>query len=203
MTNAPATAARPASDPPAAPAFGVADPRTVQSWVGAGQAVLIDVREPDENARERIAGSVLVPLSRFDPSRIAVAPGQRVVMHCKGGRRSADACRMSAPLAASGVQIFSLEGGIENWKKQGLPVVAGGRAPAISILRQVQLIVGSMVLVGSVLAWLVSPWFLIIPAFFGSGLTFAGATGTCGLALMLGVMPWNRIESHPGARRPS
>jgi hypothetical protein len=40
----------------------------------------------------------------------------------------------------------------------------------------------------------VSPWFLLISAFFGAGLTFAGATGTCGLALRLMEMPWNRLS---------
>jgi hypothetical protein len=42
------------------------------------------------------------------------------------------------------------------------------------------------------LAAFVSPWFLILPAFLGAGLTFAGLTGTCGMASALGMMPWNR-----------
>ena len=35
------------------------------------------------------------------------------------------------------------------------------------------------------------PWLLALAALFGAGLTFAGATGTCGLALVLMRMPWN------------
>jgi hypothetical protein len=38
----------------------------------------------------------------------------------------------------------------------------------------------------------VNPWFLAVAAFFGAGLTFAGATGTCGLARLLFRMPRNR-----------
>jgi hypothetical protein len=38
----------------------------------------------------------------------------------------------------------------------------------------------------------VHPALVAIPAFFGAGLTFAGATGTCALASVLGRMPWNR-----------
>jgi len=56
----------------------------------------------------------------------------------------------------------------------------------------VQLIAGSMILTGAALGTLVNPWFLVIPAFFGAGLSFAGATGTCGLAHVLLRMPWNR-----------
>jgi hypothetical protein len=58
--------------------------------------------------------------------------------------------------------------------------------------RQVQLIAGSMVLAGTALGAFVNPWFLAVAAFFGAGLTFAGATGTCGLALVLMKLPWNR-----------
>jgi hypothetical protein len=38
----------------------------------------------------------------------------------------------------------------------------------------------------------VSPWFFILSAFVGTGLLFAGLTNTCGMAMMLSKMPWNR-----------
>jgi hypothetical protein len=63
--------------------------------------------------------------------------------------------------------------------------------------RQVQLIAGLMVVTGVALGMLVNPWFLVIAAFFGAGLTFAGATGTCGMALVLMKMPWNRPLALP------
>jgi hypothetical protein len=34
--------------------------------------------------------------------------------------------------------------------------------------------------------------FFALSGFVGAGLVFAGVTGTCGLASLLGVMPWNR-----------
>lgn len=165
------------------------DASTVSGWLSRGEAVLIDVREADEHARERIEGSTLVALSRFDPAAIPAAGGKRLVVHCKSGRRAAEAC---ARLSASGrTGAVSLKGGIDGWKAAGLPVLGNARLP-ISIMRQVQIVVGVMVLVGSALAALVSPWFLLLTGFFGAGLLFAGATGTCGLAAVLGRMPWNR-----------
>lgn len=165
------------------------DAATLRGMLDAGEAVLIDVREPDEHARERIAGSRLIPLSRFDPSAVTAARGGKVVLHCKGGRRSAEA---AARLAGAGREdVLSLKGGIDAWKSAGLPVESNTRLP-IPIMRQVQIVVGVCVLAGSVLAYFVSPWFLALTGFFGAGLLFAGATGTCGLAAVLGIMPWNR-----------
>ena len=179
---------------PAVPAlFQEATPAQVRGWLRSGEAVLIDVREPDEFAREHIAGATLLPLSRFDPAQaLSMAKlGQRIVMQCKSGRRSADACRLAAPLAASGLPVFTLAGGIEAWKKESLPVELNTKVSGISVMRQVQLVIGLSVLAGSALAWFIDPRFVAIPAFFGAGLTFAGASGTCALATVIGWMPWN------------
>ena len=45
----------------------------VAAGLEAGNMLLVDVREPQETAVERIAGSVLLPLSRFDPDDILAA----------------------------------------------------------------------------------------------------------------------------------
>lgn len=182
----------------ATPARSVVEvsPAEVRRWLAEGQAVLVDVREADEHTRERISGTRLVPLSVFDPGRVAagVNPGQRIVLHCKGGKRSADACRHAAVLAGAGYSVFSLAGGIDAWKAAGLPVEIGARACRVSVMRQVQIVVGLSVFTGSLLASWIHPAFVTIPAFFGAGLTFAGVTGTCALAGVLGVMPWNRLR---------
>jgi hypothetical protein len=62
-----------------------------------------------------------------------------------------------------------------------------------------QLTVGAFVLGGTALGYFVSPWFFIVPAFFGSGLIFAGASGFCGMMSLLSMMPWNRSSSRPDA----
>ena len=165
-------------------------PAVVAGWIAQGKAVLVDVREPDEFARERIAGARLMPVSAFDPRAAATfAGGRTLVVHCRSGRRSQDACRQAARAL---VDAVSMAGGIEAWKSAGLPTEVDRSVAGMSIMRQVQLVVGLSVLVGAALAWFVHPAFVAIPAFFGAGLTFAGATGTCALASILGMMPWNR-----------
>jgi CHASE2 domain-containing sensor protein len=73
------------------------------------------------------------------------------------------------------------------------------RVSGWSVMRQVQLTIGACVLAGSALAWFVDPRFVAVPAFFGAGLCFAGLTGTCGLAAVIGWMPWNRVRDKPGS----
>lgn len=166
----------------------------VRAWVERGEAVIVDVREPDEHARERIPGARLVPLSRFDAAEAAAGarPGQRVVMQCRSGRRSLEAAQRAAGLSSRGLEVVSLAGGIEAWKKAGLPTEVDRAVSRVSVMRQVQMVVGAGVLGGSALAWLVHPALVAIPAFLGAGLLFAGATGTCALAAVLSKMPWNR-----------
>ncbi len=172
------------------------DPVTLRKWVDSGEVVVVDVREPDEHAREHIRGSRSVPLSAFNPSDVPTPNGARVVLHCRGGTRSADA---AARLVAAGrAPVMHLKGGIEAWKAAGGPVEFNARVP-ISIMRQVQITVGTLVLATSVLAYLVSPYFLLLTGFFGAGLVFAGTTGMCGMAAVLGLMPWNKAFRTGGA----
>ncbi|MCW5762429.1 MAG: rhodanese family protein [Phycisphaeraceae bacterium] len=168
------------------------DPRTAHDWHKAGKCMIVDVREPDEHAHEHIEGAKLVSLSTFDPAKIGARPGQSVVFQCRSGKRSQDAARLAAGLASSGVQIFNLTGGINAWKDAQLPVSTNKKVTGISVMRQVQMTIGVGVLAGCALTWFVHPLFVLLPAFFGAGLLFAGATGTCGLAAVIGRMPWNR-----------
>ncbi len=62
----------------------------------------------------------------------------------------------------------------------------------ISLQRQVQITAGSMVLIGVILGFAVSPWFFLLSGFVGAGLTFSGVSGTCAMASLLAAMPWNR-----------
>lgn len=66
------------------------------------------------------------------------------------------------------------------------------KSAPISIQRQVQIVAGSLVFLGTLLGALVDPRFLFLPGFVGAGLTFAGITSTCEMALLLQKLPYNR-----------
>ena len=158
-------------------------------------AVLIDVREADEHAREHIPGARHHALSRID-TVTPVHPGDEVlVFHCRSGARTqANAARLAA--ASSPCEAYILDGGFNAWKGAGMPVVLDRRQP-IDIMRQVQIGAGALVLSGVLLGALVSPAFYALSGLVGAGLLFAGVTGFCGMARVLGMMPWNRQAPSP------
>lgn len=164
------------------------EPRAVQARLAAG-AVLVDIREADEHAREHISGCCCVPLSQLQAGNAKLPEGP-LVFACASGMRT----RTNAALlqqAAGNRDAVLLDGGLQAWKRAGLPVSGNARAP-LPLMRQVQLIAGSLVLLGAVLGATLSPWWHVLSAFVGAGLVVAGASGFCGMARLLLLAPWNR-----------
>lgn len=149
---------------------------------------LIDIRSRSEFGNNRIDGATNIPIDELE-ARIAEIPARGdVVLVCRSGIRSQEAARVLKKL---GREARQLDGGIAAWSQLGLPTVGRG---GMSVERQAQLTIGTVVFTGTLFSALVSPLFLVVPAFFGAGLVFAGLSGTCTLAYLIGRMPWNR---HP------
>jgi rhodanese-related sulfurtransferase len=154
-------------------------------------ATLIDIRSPDEHARERIAAALNIPLDRLSP---AATPGDILVFHCRSGMRTGQAANSLA--AAAGVRdCYIVDGGLNAWADAGLPVDRPRGAP-LEMQRQVMIAAGLLIIIGTILAWAVAPAWIALTAFVGAGLTFAGLTGFCGMARLLALMPWNRQPTH-------
>lgn len=155
-----------------------------QSMIANG-AALVDIREPDEHARARIPGARSMPLARLE--KIQNVPA--VIWHCRSGMRTQ--ANAGALTENSGCDAYFLEGGLDAWRKAGLPVLENRHAP-LEIKRQVQITAGLLVLSGVILGFAVSPGFFGLSAFVGAGLMFAGISGWCGMARLLALIPWNR-----------
>ncbi len=164
-------------------------PADVAERLRSGTAVLIDIRETDEFARSHIQGALSRPLSAFEQAHLGIAAGTDAIFTCRTGMRTGSNCARLAGRVSG--EAYVLEGGLENWKKSGLPVVTNAKAP-LEMMRQVQITAGLLVLIGAVLGFTVHPGFFGLSAFVGAGLTFAGVTGFCGMARVLALMPWNR-----------
>jgi Inner membrane protein YgaP-like, transmembrane domain len=69
----------------------------------------------------------------------------------------------------------------------------------VNIDRAVLTLAGSMVLISLVLAWLVSPYWLILAAFVGANMFQAAFTGFCPSAI---VFHWLGLKEGPAFRYP-
>jgi rhodanese-related sulfurtransferase len=157
------------------------------------RVALIDVRTPVEHDEMHIAGSRLMPLDRLDPAAVKTAAenAEQCVIICRSGKRAEQAYQK---LRAAGCEnMVILDGGVMSWESAGLALNRSAKK-RLPLMRQVQLVIGVCAFVGSILALTVHKDFALIPAFFCGGLVLAGATGWCGLAVVLSKMPWNKIE---------
>ena len=92
--------------------------------VDAGEAVMIDVREPDEWELGRAPQASHLPLSALQPGQVST--DRPVLAMCRTGGRSGKAAAM---LAAAGIDVTNVSGGMQAWDAAGLPVVGDGGAP--------------------------------------------------------------------------
>lgn len=98
-------------------------PTEAAQLVETGEAVLVDVREPDEWAETGVAKpALLIPLGQINgpagQELLAKNKGKEIIFYCRSGGRSGAA---SNGLARDGVRTANA-GGFSDWLKAGLPV---------------------------------------------------------------------------------
>lgn len=157
----------------------------------AGNNAYIDVRTAGEYKGGYIHGVENIPLGQIDKHVNRFQGVDAVYVHCHNGIRTKEAVKK---LSNRGVNAIGVDGGIVAWKKAGLPVVqgAGGGGGVISVIRQVQITAGSLVLLGAILSKYVHPEFIWLSGVMGAGLLFTGLSGSCMMAMVLEKMPWNK-----------
>ena len=111
-----------------------------------------------------------------------------MVIICRSGGRAKQAAERLSAAGITGLAVMT--GGMLAWEGDGLPVRRGD-IRTISLERQVRIAAGALVFLSSVLGYFIHPAWIMLAAFVGAGLVFAGVTDTCGLALVLARMPWN------------
>ena len=154
--------------------------------------LIVDVRLPVEYRAVHLEPSVSLPLDEIRRRRDELPRERELVLVCRTGARA----RLAAAELA-GFRTRVLEGGIVAWQEAGHPVVEG--KAHMSLERQVRIAAGALACIGGVLAVAASPWFGLLPAFVGAGLVYAGVTDRCGMAMLLGKLPYNRIAADAAA----
>ncbi|MFJ8932324.1 rhodanese-like domain-containing protein [Streptomyces sp. NPDC102364] len=164
----------------------------------ADDTLVLDVRPPAEYATGHVPGALNVPAELIDellPDLRDAAKRRRLVVVCAAGHRSAAAC---AKLAEAGVDAVGLDGGTQAWTAEGLPVDTATRPERAvwAMDRQVRFAAGSLVLLGLALGRR-APKGRLLAAGVASGLVYSGVSNTCGMAAVLGKLPFN--QPAPGA----
>jgi glyoxylase-like metal-dependent hydrolase (beta-lactamase superfamily II)/rhodanese-related sulfurtransferase len=156
-----------------------------------GASSIIDVRTAMELAAEHVEGVRHIPLDRFSElaDKVRATPAPRMLM-CQSGNRATTAFKQLSEMGIGGLSV--VEGGMNAYKAANGQYVKG--KSAISLERQVRIVAGFIVLTGALLGYFLNPAFVFISAFVGAGLIFAGITDTCGMAMLLTQMPWNRTQ---------
>jgi rhodanese-related sulfurtransferase len=175
------------------PSMQAMDVRVLKQRLDSDEVLLLDVRTPEEHQKKRIKKSTLLPLDLIDAEAIEElkesSDGKALCVLCLSGRRSALAARKLLDSGFKNVSI--LQGGLREWKDAEFPMVRV-KTP-ISVNRQGRLLIGALVIAGTFTFWYTQKaWWLALPALFGIGLVFSGATGIRGINKLLRKMPWNR-----------
>jgi rhodanese-related sulfurtransferase len=154
---------------------------------------LLDVRTAGEYESVHIPGAYNVPLDTLAEhgAEIRAHVEDPVVLICQSGGRARKA---EEALREAGMpNLHVLDGGVGGWVGAGKAVRRG--RDRLTLERQVRIVAGALAATGGLLGVLLHPLFALVPAAVGSGLVFAGVTNTCGMALLLARLPYNRPAS--------
>jgi rhodanese-related sulfurtransferase len=167
----------------------------LQSMLAGGQRLdLIDVRTPAEFAGIHVPGARSAPLDDLDCAATLAEHnrskyGSPLYILCHSGTRAAKAAEK---FAAIGFDEYAVvEGGTQAWAEAGLPVERGARA-VLPLDRQLQIAIGTLVLIAVLLAQFLHPAWIWLAGVVGCGLIFAGLSGICALRIVIARMPWNQ-----------
>ena len=92
-------------------------------YINQGKTLILDVRSADEFATGHLPNAKNIPLPEINNrlKEIEKSKNAVVITVCATGVRSSNA--VSVLNKAGFAQVFSLEGGTEAWKTQGMPIV--------------------------------------------------------------------------------
>ena len=161
---------------------------------------LLDVRSPAEFRSGHIPGANNAPLENYmyaDLAKLSNGSGLRadnpLYLTCQMGERAKRAAELFYQAGLDHVVL--VEGGTQAWQEADLPIKT--LDATLSLERQVQIAVGSLLILKVFFGFTVHELFFVAAAFIGAGLIVAGMTRWCGMQKLLARMPWNRRRSSP------
>ncbi|ACZ38514.1 rhodanese-like domain-containing protein [Sphaerobacter thermophilus] len=99
------------------------DPQQAWERASRGDAVIVDVREPDEVAEVAVPGALVIPLGKLDEEVETIPSDREVLFLCRSGNRSAYATDFYRQRGHE--RTANITGGIIAWTKANLPTTRG------------------------------------------------------------------------------
>jgi len=176
--------------------FSNISPQQLHEAKRRGQyAPVLDVRSAAEYRAGHIPGAQLISIDTLSADALAYAFKRPSLGHeetlyisCHTGPRALQAAERLEQAGYTNLTL--IEGGTQRWQQLGLPVERCGRA--LSLERQVQIAIGSLLMLKVFLGFSVHELFFALTAMIGIGLIVAGTTRWCGMARLIAHLPWNR-----------
>ena len=97
----------------------------LKAGLATGAILLVDVRERHEYEAGHIPGSLLMPLSAFDPDALPRDSGKTLILACQAGVRSVTALKKAAAAGRTDITAH-YPGGFSEWRAMGEKVETGG-----------------------------------------------------------------------------
>lgn len=115
------------------PVPNVPEVEPVAAWdaVSSGDAVILDVREPEELDEVAIPRVTHIPLGQLSAETDELPRDRDLLVICRSGVRSAHATQF---LLQSGFErVRNITGGVIAWAQSGLPIVVDGETISVDV----------------------------------------------------------------------
>lgn len=90
------------------------------AWIESREAVVLDVREPEEHSAGHLPGALSIPQAELATRLDEIPKDRDVVVACASGLRSANCTAFLSQMGFS--RAISLAGGTSAWRNAGLPI---------------------------------------------------------------------------------
>jgi rhodanese-related sulfurtransferase len=164
-------------------------------WLDHHEAILIDVRGDNAYKALHVPHSLHASDVEHIAALIAAHPTERVILLCQNGNQSTQISQSLQQQAAdyAGILFYILDGGLNAWRNAGLPVIRDSGA-FLPIEQQVEIGLGSVILLGILFSWLFSGLWLTLSIAVAVGMIYAGLTGWYGFHQLALLLPWNKAS---------
>jgi rhodanese-related sulfurtransferase len=179
--------------------FSTVSPKRLHEIRQQGRyTAVLDVRSGAEYRSGHIPGAELIPIESLSAEalgrafkRPTLGREETLYIACHAGPRALKAAERLQQAGYTNVTV--VDGGTRRWGQLGLPLERCGTT--LSLERQVQIAVGSLLVLKVFLGFSVHELFFALTAMLGIGLIVAGTTRWCGMARLIARLPWNRTTN--------